>query len=84
MCYNQHLVRSICAIRDQGGAALANGDRVLAAPIIVGRDAKRIAEVERRHGIGRTTADLEAALAAREDAIVFDAGSTQMHLDQAF
>jgi predicted dehydrogenase len=78
MGYNQHLVRSICAIRDQGGVALASGDRVLPDPIIVGRNAEKIAEVARRHGIDRTTTDLDAALAKREDTIFFDAGSTQM------
>jgi predicted dehydrogenase len=78
MGYNQHLVRSICAIRDQGGVMLANGDRVMPDPIVVGRDAEKIAEVAGRHGIDRTTTDLDAALAAREDTIFFDAGSTQM------
>src|SRR5262249_25503052 len=36
MGYNQHLVRSILAIRDQGGVLLANGDRVMPDPILVG------------------------------------------------
>ena len=40
MGYNQHLVRSICAIRDQGGVALANGDRIMPDPILVGRNAE--------------------------------------------
>jgi predicted dehydrogenase len=78
MGYNQHLVRSICAIRDQGGVTLANGDRVLPDPIVVGRNAEKIAEVAGRHGIDRITTDLNTALAAREDTIFFDAGSTQM------
>lgn len=42
MGYNQHLVRSILAIRDQGGIALANGDRLVLDPIIVGRDREKI------------------------------------------
>jgi predicted dehydrogenase len=78
MGYNQHLVRSICAIRDQGGVTLSGGERVIPDPIIVGRNAEKIAEVAKRHGIARVTTDLDAALAAREDAIFFDAGSTQM------
>ena len=45
MGYNQHLVRSICAIRDQGGVTLSNGDRVMPDPIIVGRNAEKIGEV---------------------------------------
>ena len=41
MGYNQHLVRSILAIRDQGGVVLSNGDRLVVDPIIVGRDADK-------------------------------------------
>ena len=34
MGMNQHLIRSIKAIRDEGGVPLANGDRVLPDPIL--------------------------------------------------
>jgi predicted dehydrogenase len=78
MGYNQHLVRSIVAIRDQGGVLLANGDRVMPDPILVGRNAEKIAEIAKRHGITRTTTDLTAALANPDDTLFFDAGSTQM------
>lgn len=33
MGLNQHLVRSIVAIREQGGVALPNGDRIMPDPI---------------------------------------------------
>ncbi|CAB3781836.1 Gfo/Idh/MocA family protein [Pararobbsia alpina] len=78
MGYNQHLVRSICAIRAQGGVLLPNGDRVMPDPILVGRDGERIARIARQHGIERTTTELAAALANPEDTLFFDAGSTQM------
>ena len=78
MGYNQHLVRSILAIREQGGVALPNGDRVMPDPILVGRNAEKIAEIAARHGIARTASDLAAALANPDDAVFFDAGSTQM------
>ena len=39
---NQHLVRSICAIRAQGGVALADGRRVMPDPILVGRNADKL------------------------------------------
>jgi predicted dehydrogenase len=78
MGYNQHLVRSICAIRDQGGVLLANGDRVMPDPILVGRSAEKIAAIAGKHGIARTTTDLAAALASPDDCLFFDAGSTQM------
>lgn len=78
MGYNQHLVRSIMAIRDQGGVLLANGDRVMPDPILVGRNADKITEIAKRHGITRTSTDLAAALANPDDILFFDAGSTQM------
>src|SRR4029453_11634518 len=78
MGYNQHLVRSICAIRDQGGVLLANGDRIMPDPILVGRNAEKIAAIAEKHGIARTTTDLAAALAAPDNRLFFDAGSTQM------
>lgn len=78
MGYNQHLVRSICAIRDQGGVALPNGDRIVPDPILVGRNADKIEAVARKHGITRTTTDMAAALANPDDTVFFDGGSTQM------
>ncbi len=41
MGMNQHLIRSIVAIRTQGGVALKNGDRVMPDPILVGRNAEQ-------------------------------------------
>lgn len=78
MGYNQHLVRSICAIRKQGGVVLPDGTRVMPDPILVGRDRDKIERIARELGIERTTTDLNAALANRDDTLFFDAGSTQM------
>ena len=39
MGMNQHLIRSICAIRAQGGVVLSNGNRVMPDPILIGRNA---------------------------------------------
>ena len=78
MGYNQHLVRSILAIRAQGGVALPNGDRVMPDPILVGRNAEKLAEIASRHGLSRTSTDLASALANPDDTVFFDAGSTQM------
>jgi predicted dehydrogenase len=80
MGYNQHLVRSIVAIRDQGGVALPNGDRVMPDPILVGRNHEKVAALAKRHGITRVATDIDQALANPEDAVFFDAGSTQMRV----
>ncbi|QQR36493.1 Gfo/Idh/MocA family oxidoreductase [Devosia oryziradicis] len=78
MGYNQHLVRSILAIRDQGGIALSNGDRLVVDPIIVGRDADKIERLAKKHDIKRWGSDLDAALANPDDTVFFDAGTTLM------
>src|SRR6202167_486842 len=80
MGYNQHLVRSIVAIRDQGGVTLSNGDRAMPDPILVGRNLEKVSRLAERHGIKRVAKDLESALANPEDTIFFDAGSTQMRV----
>jgi predicted dehydrogenase len=59
---NQHLVRSILEIRRQGGVALANGTRVMPDPLLVGRNAAKVEELAREHGIERWTTELDAAL----------------------
>ncbi len=78
MGYNQHLVRSILAIREQGGVVLSNGDRLVVDPIIVGRDREKIQALAARHNIARWSTDVEAALANPDDTVFFDAGTTQM------
>ncbi|MFO1311674.1 MAG: Gfo/Idh/MocA family oxidoreductase [Burkholderiales bacterium] len=75
---NQHLVRSIAAIRAQGGVALGNGDRVMPDPILVGRNADKLAALAAAHGIERVETDLDRALSNREDTVFFDAATTQM------
>ena len=63
MGYRQHLVRSILAIRDQGGIELSDGTRVTVKPILVGRSEQKLAELAAKHGIEDYTTDLDAALA---------------------
>jgi predicted dehydrogenase len=78
MGMNQHLIRSIVAIRKQGGVVLANGDRVMPDPILVGRDARKLERLAKQHGIERWTTDLKAALKNPKDTVFFDAATTQM------
>jgi predicted dehydrogenase len=75
---NQHLIRSILAIRAQGGVALANGVRIMPDPILVGRNAAKLQELATAHRIERWTTDLDAALENPEDTIFFDAATTRL------
>jgi len=78
MGMNQHLIRSILAIRAQGGVSLSNGDRVMPDPILIGRDPDKIAALAREHGIERYDTDLDRALTNKTDTLFFDAATTQM------
>ncbi|MGH8825386.1 MAG: Gfo/Idh/MocA family protein [Jiangellaceae bacterium] len=73
---NQHLARSILAIREQGGVALGGGDVIWPEPILVGRDASRLAAVAKESGLDRYTTDLAAVLGDPSVDIYFDATAT--------
>ncbi|WP_309719878.1 Gfo/Idh/MocA family oxidoreductase [Armatimonas sp.] len=75
---NQHLLRSIVALRDQGGVKLGNGESIVPDPILVGRNEKKLAELAARAGGVKYTTDLEAVLANPAYPIYFDAQLTQL------
>lgn len=76
MGYRQHLVRSVLAINEQGGVTLSDGSRVKLRPVLVGRNADKLAGLAARHGIAEHTTDLDAALADDDNLIYFDAQVT--------
>ena len=77
MGLNQHLIRSIIAIRDSGGVLLGNGDRMMPDPILVGRDSDKVEGLAKRFNVTRWTTDLDKALTDEDDTIFFDAATTQ-------
>lgn len=81
---NQHLVRSICAILEQGGVRCADGTVIVPRPILTGRNGERLRELAEEHG-SRTagepfewSTDVEASIGREDVEIVFDASSTQL------
>ena len=78
MGLNQHLIRSIVAIRRQGGVPLPNGDRLMPDPILVGRNDDKLRALAETHGIARYSTDLEQALANPADTVYFDATLTNL------
>jgi len=75
MGYRQHLVRSILPIRDDGGVVVGD-DRIQVVPVLVGRNADKLAKLAELHGVAEWTTDLDAALADPEATIYFDAQVT--------
>ena len=69
---NQHLVRSILAIREEGGIEVGKDERLWPDPLLVGRDERKLRALSEPHGLEYTT-DLEAALADDDHPVYFDA-----------
>jgi predicted dehydrogenase len=78
---NQHLVRSIAAIRKQGGVVLPGGDVIMPNPILVGRNENKLRALADAHGIRRWSTELSACLANPEDEIYFDAQATTLRAE---
>lgn len=75
---NQHLARSIVAIRQQGGVLLPNGERLMPDPILVGRNEQKLRQLAETYHIERWSTDLQACLANPDDEIYFDAQLTSL------
>ncbi|MEJ7838332.1 MAG: Gfo/Idh/MocA family oxidoreductase [Thermomicrobiales bacterium] len=78
---NQHLIRSIVAIRNQGGVVGANGDRIVVDPILIGRNAEKVGALAAAHGIERWSTNLDEALKNPDDTIYFDSQQTDFRAD---
>jgi len=78
MGLNQHLIRSILAIRQQGGLTLPDDSILMPDPILVGRNENKLRAIAEAHGLTRWTTDLDRALANQDDEIYFDSGTTGM------
>ncbi len=76
MGYRQHLVRSILAIRDEGGVPLPDGDRITVEPILVGRNADKLAALAALHGVDDFTTSLDEALSDGSASVYFDSQVT--------
>lgn len=81
---NQHLIRSVLAIIQQGGVTLSNGQVVQLEPVLLGRNAEKLNTLNAtvvEPAIGRkvaTSTDVDAVIADPSVDFVFDASSTQL------
>ena len=77
---NQHLVRSILAIRAAGGVHGPKGT-LMPEPILVGRNEDKLRRLAEAYGVARWTTDLGAALADPDAPVYFDAQTTTRRAD---
>ncbi|MFI2456969.1 Gfo/Idh/MocA family protein [Streptomyces sp. NPDC019539] len=81
MGYRQHLVRSLLAIRDQGGLDLGDGAVLWPEPVLVGRREHALREIAGRHGLTEWSTDLDAVLADATVDVYFDAQATSARVE---
>ncbi len=76
MGHRQHLVRSLLALREQGGLDLGDGTVLMPEPVLVGRRAHALEALAARYGLTEWSTDLDAVLADPTIEIYFDAQVT--------
>jgi predicted dehydrogenase len=75
---NQHLVRSLLAIREQGGISLPDGRSLWPDPVLVGRSEAKLRTLAESYGLDRWSTDLDDCLADPELPVYFDAQTTAL------
>ena len=78
---NQHYIRSILAIRKQGGVKINDGEVIWPEPVLVGRSEAKLAQLAAMDEGVRWTTDLDAELAKPENTIYFDSQTTGRRAD---
>jgi len=81
MGLNQHLKRSIYAIMQQGGIRLNDSETIMPKPLLLGRNAVKLAAIAKDCGGLDYSTDLDAALADKNYTIYFDAQTTDRRAD---
>src|SRR5699024_10737493 len=75
---NQHLLRSIIPIIEQGGVKINDQEVIIPKPVLVGRNAVKLQKLSDRTGIKDWTTDLDSVLANDDYQIYFDAQRTDL------
>ncbi|MDX1521525.1 MAG: Gfo/Idh/MocA family oxidoreductase, partial [Anaerolineae bacterium] len=78
---NQHLIRSILAIIEQGGVKTRTGEVIMPEPVLVGRNEAKLRALASAHGLSRYTTDLPGCLADPDNHIYFDAQLTSLRVE---
>jgi len=78
---NQHFIRSILAIRKQGGVKISADEVIMPMPLLVGRSEAKLRQLAAMDEGVRWTTDENAALADPDCQIYFDAQTTGRRAD---
>jgi predicted dehydrogenase len=73
---NQHLLRSIKAIIEQGGVKISADEVIMPDPILVGRNESKLQSLCKQSGVQKYTTDLDSVLNDPQYQVYFDAQVT--------
>ncbi len=73
---NQHLMRSIVPIINQGGVKLSDDEVIIPDPVLVGRNKTKLKQLQNISGIMKISTNLDEVLTDGSYAIYFDAQTT--------
>ena len=79
---NQHLVRSVLAIRQQGGVRLGSDETIMPEPILVGRNENKLRALAAAHGLAHYSTELDTVLGDPQYSVYFDALGTSLRPPQ--
>ena len=78
---NQHLMRSIVPIIQQGGVQVSPTEFIMPEPVLVGRNTVKLRDLAEQSGIDNITTDLDAVLSDDAYPVYFDAQTTTRRAD---
>jgi predicted dehydrogenase len=73
---NQHLVRSILAIREQGGVKIQDGEVIIPEPALLGRNESKLRMLSESYGGLAYSTDMKSLLRDDRYSVYFDAQTT--------
>ena len=77
---NQHLVRSVLAIRNDGGVKIGADDAIMPDPILVGRNPDKLKALSEQYALEKYSSDLDSVLSDDDYPVYFDALTTNLRV----
>ncbi len=78
---NQHLERSLMALKQEGGVLTKTGKRIVPEVILVGRNSQKLAELSEKYSRLPWSTDLDSVLSDSKYSIYFDTQITGLRYD---
>lgn len=78
---NQHLLRSILPIIQQGGVKISERETILPDPVLVGRNSAKLKRLAGEAGVEKWTTDLDSVLNDDHYQVYFDAQRTDLRFE---